>query len=212
MCGNQSWMMDSHVWSRRKRGKKILSNERERILEIRTQTSWDELNFMANDYYPQFDSLFVCNYVHVRLVLFLFPSTVAGRESHKSFTFQSQWTSCLSKCKWTDVLYTSYIQVYSSHYEFAYSAKIHAGFQNHLQPFHVILLHVTCPVKAALFLSLVLLTNLSSFRRGKLVGFNWIQSLMESLQWLLCQVSIAWPSQTTQNSFGSFIFMWVSPY
>ena len=115
MCGNQSWMMDSHVWSRRKRGKKILSNERERILEIRTQTSWDELNFMANDYYPQFDSLFVCNYVHVRLgklVLFLFPSTVAGRESHKSFTFQSQWTSCLSKCKWCLVHFTSrFIQV-----------------------------------------------------------------------------------------------------
>ena len=113
MCGNQSWMMDSHVWSRRKRGKKILSNERERILEIRTQTSWDELNFMANDYYPQFECVTTFTWDWGNwFFFFVSQHNSKGRESHKSFTFQSQWTSCLSKCKWCLVHFTSrFIQV-----------------------------------------------------------------------------------------------------
>ena len=45
MCGNQSWMMDSHVWSRRKGGSR---EKGKRILEISSKSLVrDELNFMA---------------------------------------------------------------------------------------------------------------------------------------------------------------------
>ena len=59
---------------------------------------------MANDYYPQFDFLFVCNYVHVRLgklVLFLFPSTVAREERviKASHSKVNEQVVSLSKCK-----------------------------------------------------------------------------------------------------------------
>ena len=119
---------------KKKRG---IQGERKKNFRNQLKVVRDELNFMAtcttcSTTTPNL-TLFFSSQTHVRLemgklVPFFAAAPSFQQQSHKSFTFQSQWKT-VPTCLYVNELMSHVMEFrfIPSHYKFAYSAKIHAG-------------------------------------------------------------------------------------